>query len=82
MSKPAAWLNSDKQSPIEPLSPRELEVLSLLRDPISLKDVAQRLFISYQTAKRHTANIYGKLGVNKRRAAIAKAEFLGLLPPR
>ncbi len=82
MSKPAAWLNSDKQSPIEPLSPRELEVLSLLRDPISLKDVAQRLFISYQTAKRHTANIYGKLGVNKRRAAIAKAEDLGLLPPR
>ena len=70
------------QSLIEPLTPREMEVLMLLRDPLSLKEIAQRLFISYQTAKRHTVNIYGKLDVHKRRAAVAKAEALQLIPPQ
>ena len=67
---------------IEPLTPRELEILLLLRGPMSLKEIAQRLFISYLTVRRHTANIYGKLGVNKRSAAVAKAEALGLMPRR
>ncbi len=67
---------------IEPLTPRELEILALLREPMSLKEIAQRLFISYHTARRHTINIYGKLDVNKRWAAVDKAERLGLIPPR
>jgi LuxR family transcriptional regulator, maltose regulon positive regulatory protein len=64
----------------EPLSRRELEVMRLLCGPMTLKEIAARLFISYQTVKRHTANIYGKLGVNKRSAAVARARALGLVP--
>jgi LuxR family maltose regulon positive regulatory protein len=66
----------------EPLTPRELEVLSLLRGPMSIKEIALHLNISSETVKRHTANIYGKLGVNQRRNAVARAEELNILSPR
>jgi LuxR family maltose regulon positive regulatory protein len=65
----------------EPLTQRELEVLTLLRDPLSIKEIALRLNISYATASRHTVNIYAKLGVNGRWNAVAKAEELNILPP-
>ncbi len=66
----------------EPLTPRELEVLDLLRGPSSVKEIAGKLHISYATAKRHTINIYAKLGVNQRWDAVARAEELNLLPSR
>jgi LuxR family transcriptional regulator, maltose regulon positive regulatory protein len=62
-----------------PLSRRELEVLELLAQRLTVKEVAERLIISELTAKRHTANIYLKLGVNRRRDALAAAEAGGLL---
>jgi len=67
---------------VEPLTPREIEVLMLMQAPLSFKEIARGLCISYNTAKRHSINIYGKLGVNKRRAAVARAAALGLIPPR
>jgi LuxR family maltose regulon positive regulatory protein len=67
---------------IEPLTRRELEVLALLRGPSSTKEIAQKLQISHATAKDHTIRIYGKLGVNRRWDAVAKAEELNILPPR
>ncbi len=67
---------------IDPLTRRELEVLTLLRGPSSIKEIAQKLNISYSTAKEYTINIYGKLGVNRRWDAVARAEELNLLPPR
>lgn len=63
----------------EPLSSRELEVLALLAQRLSAKEIAQRLTISDRTAKRHIANIYQKLAVNSRREATAAAIALGLL---
>lgn len=65
---------------IEPLTVREQEILELLAQRFSAKEIAQRLVISQQTAKRHTANIYQKLGVNSRQQAIRKGLDLGLLP--
>ncbi len=67
---------------IEPLTAREREILMLLREPLSGKEIANRLFISPTTFKRHSANIYGKLGVHSRWDAVAAAEALGVLPPR
>ena len=64
---------------VEPLTPRELEVLNLLRGPSSIKEIASKLNISYATAKRHTINIYAKLGVSQRWNAVARAEELNLL---
>jgi ATP/maltotriose-dependent transcriptional regulator MalT len=66
----------------EPLTHRELEVLTLLRGPLSLKEIALQLNISYATVKSHTINLYGKLGVNSRWNAVARAEELNLLLPR
>jgi LuxR family maltose regulon positive regulatory protein len=65
----------------EPLTRRELEVLTLLREPLSIKEIALKLNTSYATARRHTINIYGKLGVNRRLNAVARAEELNILPP-
>jgi LuxR family maltose regulon positive regulatory protein len=67
---------------VEPLTMREREVLALLREPLSGKEIAHRLYISPATFKRHSSNIYGKLGVHSRWDAVAMAESLGLLPPR
>jgi LuxR family maltose regulon positive regulatory protein len=64
----------------EPLTPREVEILALLRGPMNIKEIALQLHISHATAKRHTINIYAKLGVNQRRSAVARAEELSLLP--
>ena len=66
---------------VEPLTHRELEILALLREHLSNREIADRLCISEVTVKRHTLNIYGKLGVNKRWAAVSKAESLQLLAP-
>jgi LuxR family transcriptional regulator, maltose regulon positive regulatory protein len=67
---------------VESLTTREREILLLLREPLSGKEIANRLFISTTTFKRHTANIYGKLDVHNRWDAVAAAEALGILPPR
>ena len=64
---------------IEPLTKRELEVLTLLEQRLSNKEIAARLFITPSTAKLHTLHIYQKLQVNTRRDAVAIAQGLGLL---
>ncbi len=67
---------------IEPLTYREMEVLELLAQRLSAKEIAARLVISDRTVKRHAANIYQKLNVNSRQQAVAAAASLGLLPSR
>ena len=66
---------------VEPLTDRELDVLALLREHLSNKEIAHRLCLSPMTVKRYTVNLYGKLGVNKRWDAVVEAEALGILPP-
>jgi LuxR family maltose regulon positive regulatory protein len=62
------------------LSNRELDVLLLLDRRLSNKEIADLLFISPRTVKRHTISIYSKLHVDNRRAAVARAKALGLMP--
>jgi len=64
---------------IESLSERELEVLRLLGTELSGPEIARELMVSLNTMRTHTKNIYSKLGVNNRRAAVRRAEELGLL---
>ena len=63
----------------EPLSERELDVLRLLGTDLSGPDIARQLMVSLNTLRTHTKNIYDKLGVNNRRAAVHRAEELKLL---
>jgi len=67
------------QGLIEPLSERELDVLRLLGTDLDGPDIARELMVSLNTMRTHTKNIYSKLGVNTRRAAVRRAEELELL---
>jgi LuxR family maltose regulon positive regulatory protein len=64
---------------IEPLSQRELEVLRLLETDLGGPEIANQLVVSLNTVRTHTRNIYAKLGVSNRRAAVRRAEELDLL---
>jgi LuxR family maltose regulon positive regulatory protein len=75
---------SETQTPepdlVEPLSERELEVLQLIAEGLTNPEIASRLFLSLNTVKAHTRNIYGKLDVHNRTQAVATARALGILP--
>jgi LuxR family maltose regulon positive regulatory protein len=68
-----------KQALIEPLSERELDVLRLLASELDGPDIARELMVSLNTMRTHTKNIYAKLAVTSRRAAVRRAAELGLL---
>jgi LuxR family maltose regulon positive regulatory protein len=71
----------DQSELVELLSERELEVLQRIAEGLTNREIATKLFLSLNTVKAHTRNIYGKLGVNNRTQAAAKARDLGILPP-
>lgn len=64
---------------IESLTNREMDVLLLLAQRLSDKEIAERLVLAPVTVKKHTLHIYQKLGVNNRRAAAEMARQLGLV---
>jgi len=66
---------------VEPLTPRELDVLALLAQGLTNKEIAQRLVISPGTVRQHAYNLYQKLQVNSRLQAVTKASDLGILSP-
>jgi len=68
-----------KQTLVEPLSERELEILELVAEGLTNREIASRLYLALNTVKAHTKNIYGKLGVHNRMQAAASARTLGLL---
>jgi ATP/maltotriose-dependent transcriptional regulator MalT len=75
---------ANRQSPrstllIEPLSDRELEVLQLIADGASNREIAQELVLAIGTVKKHISNIFGKLGVSSRTQAVARARQLNLI---
>ncbi|MFC4600038.1 LuxR C-terminal-related transcriptional regulator [Cohnella hongkongensis] len=64
---------------IEPLSDRELEVLRLVAQGLSNQEIAERLYLALSSVKGHNRNIFGKLQVQRRTEAVARARELGLL---
>ena len=64
---------------LEPLSQRELEVLHLMAQGLSNQEMSERLFLALDTVKGHNRKIFGKLQVQRRTEAVARARELGLL---
>ncbi len=64
---------------VETLTPREQEVLELLYAGDSNQSIANKLVITVKTVKKHTGNIFGKLGVTSQAQAMVKARQNGLL---
>jgi LuxR family maltose regulon positive regulatory protein len=64
---------------VEPLTNRELDILELLAQRMSNKEISEKLYISVETVKSHLKNTYQKLNVSKRRQAIEKARKIGIL---
>ncbi len=71
-----------RQTMVDPLSERELDVLRLLATDLGGPEIARELVVSLNTVRTHTKRIYAKLGVNSRRAAVRRAEELELLSRR
>jgi LuxR family transcriptional regulator, maltose regulon positive regulatory protein len=67
---------------VTPLTPRELELLSLMTNDMDTRQLAKRLDISITTVKWHRLNLFTKLGVTTRAGALITARGIGLLPPR
>jgi DNA-binding CsgD family transcriptional regulator len=72
-------LDASADPPLVPLTPREREVLQLAAAGLSGPSIAERLVISPSTVKTHFSNIYEKLGVSGRPAAVARGMRLGLI---
>jgi predicted ATPase/DNA-binding CsgD family transcriptional regulator len=70
---------SPRNSLVEPLTPRELEVLRLLAAGRSNREIAETLIVAVGTVKAHASNIYGKLGVANRVQAVTRAVELDLV---
>jgi LuxR family maltose regulon positive regulatory protein len=68
-----------QERPLDPLTPRELEILRLISKGHSNPEIANELVVTINTIKNHTSNIYSKLGVRSRTQAIARAHELNLL---
>jgi LuxR family maltose regulon positive regulatory protein len=64
---------------VEPLSKRELEILRLIGEGYANQEIAERLVVTLHTVKKHSSNIYAKLGVSSRTQAVAKGRQLKLL---
>jgi LuxR family transcriptional regulator, maltose regulon positive regulatory protein len=64
---------------LEPLSPREMQVLQLIAQGLSNREISERLFLALITVKGHNQKIFGKLQVQRRTEAVARARELGLL---
>jgi LuxR family maltose regulon positive regulatory protein len=76
---PQSAIHTQQSTLIEPPSDRELELLRLVADGKSNKEIADTLFIATGTVKKHLNNIFGKLGVQNRTQCVARARELNLL---
>lgn len=62
------------------ITPREHEILGLIAQGLSNREIGEKLFVSENTVKTHSSRIFEKLGVNRRTQAVQKAKELGLIP--
>jgi NarL family two-component system response regulator LiaR len=79
VEKPLDFVANEKELEKANLSKRELEVLQLMSEGLSNKEIAERLFVSLNTIKTHSSNLFFKLDVERRTQAIEKAKRLKII---
>jgi LuxR family maltose regulon positive regulatory protein len=79
LTLPQSAVSNQQSAMIEPLSPRELEVLRFIAEGLSNQEIADRLFLAVSTVKGYTRTMFDKLQVQRRTEAVARAHELGLL---
>jgi LuxR family transcriptional regulator, maltose regulon positive regulatory protein len=79
MTLPQSAISNQKSEILDPLSPRELEVLRLIEQGFSNQEIADRLFLAVSTVKGYTRTLFDKLQVQRRTEAVVRARELGLL---
>lgn len=79
VEKPSDFVVNKKELEKANLSKRELEVLQLMSEGLSNKEIAERLFVSLNTIKTHSSNLFFKLDVERRTQAIEKAKRLKII---
>ncbi|HET9229229.1 MAG TPA: LuxR C-terminal-related transcriptional regulator [Thermoanaerobaculia bacterium] len=62
------------------ITPREHEILGLIAEGLSNREIGERIFVSENTVKTHSSRLFTKLGVNRRVQAVQKGKELGLIP--
>jgi NarL family two-component system response regulator LiaR len=62
------------------ITPREHQILRLIAEGLSNREIGERLFVSENTVKTHSSRVFEKLGVNRRIQAVLKGRELGLIP--
>lgn len=72
-------LNQEKLKELG-ITPREHEILGLIAEGLSNREIGERLFVSENTVKTHSSRLFDKMGVNRRVQAIQKGKELGLIP--
>ena len=77
--KPTRSAPTQQPQLIEPLTERERKILTMLNTDLTGPEIAQTLFVALSTVRFHTKNIYAKLGVSNRMAAVNQAKEVGLL---
>jgi len=74
------FVRDDAQVAALGLTPRELEILALMAEGLSNREIAERAFVSENTVKTHASRVFDKLGAARRTQAIQKARELRLVP--
>jgi DNA-binding CsgD family transcriptional regulator len=70
---------NDKEAERLGLSKREIEVLELMAQGLSNQEIADKMFVSLNTVKTHTSNLFSKLDVKRRTAAVEEGRQIGLI---
>jgi len=79
LKTPAASTDGADQPLADPLTDREIEILGLVADGLSNREIAGQLYLSPGTVKWYLSQIYGKLGVRSRTQAVAQARELAII---
>lgn len=82
VSVPAAleFVRDERRREAMGITPRELEILELIAEGLSNKEIADRLFVSENTVKTHSSRVFDKLGAKRRTQAVQMGKACGLLP--